>query len=694
MAKKSKDPFDIKLDDEQRKRLALFLCDEVQAGLDARSATDTEVDYWHALYEQARIRTGRNAPWPDAADLTSYLASEKVDSLHARLVRTVLGVDPIWTVEGLGNAADRAPYVEEFTQVKAEQGGLQNTIDKLALISLIEPRGLLEVYEGTERRTVRKRVLAKAITDPLTGGMVYGEDLQPMTETGPDGKLVEAGPQDIGVETVVDERTLVRTGPCERILPYRDSLILPAHARDKEDIWAYGKRFWRRYVTIEREADAGKYDKASVEKMTETGDREDNLALRRSGASVAPQTEATAEKELWEMLVLLDLNELLEQYDLSGLGKVFDGERWYLCTVHLPSQQLLRIQHDDMEKSRFVPVILYPRPDRATEGYSFIGHKLITTIEEHTAWRNMAADSGAITLQAPIKRLQGALWDPMEQPWGRGQVIDVRSMDEVEQMQVQDISGSAFQHIQMAERTAERLSGINDVASGQVSQETRTLGEVQMATEQSFVRMDLIVRRFQEALENVAEIRHAIWKRTLAEQADGEEATPTMLANLEGRGISADEQYLPNGKVTAQLLEGAFRFRPHGSVETADPSKRRQDLIQFIQALPMLVQTFPSLMMMVQNPLAGRAMLREFLRAFKVENQQPFLGDVQQDMRMTQMAQMLQSMMSQMGLPAAGGGAPSPQGPGAPAGPQGLMPPGGPQGPPQGAPMGMPGGMA
>jgi hypothetical protein len=267
------------------------------------------------------------------------------------------------------------------------------------------------------------------------------------------------------------------------------------------------------------------------------------------------------------------------------------------------------------------------------------------------------------------------LWDPMEQPFGPKAVIDVRSMDEVEPMVIPDITAPILQHIQMMERTAERLSGINDVASGSVTSETKTLGEVQMATEQSFVRMDLIVRRFQEALEDVANIRHAIWKRTLAETPEGEAATPTMLSNLESRGLSAD-QYLPDGKVTAQLLEGQFRFKPHGSVETADPSKRRQDLLQFMQTLPMLAQTFPSTAPMLMNPLAGRAMLREVLRAFRVENQQPFLGSPQQDMQMTQLAQMLQQMMGQMGIPQPAGqpgmaGSP----PVGPAAPSPMMPP-------------------
>src|ERR1051326_8762308 len=98
----TRDPFDLRLNDEQKKVLGLFLCDQVNDALAARSTAEIECDYWWQLYEQARTRQGKNAPWADAADLTSYLPSEKVDALHARIMRTIFGADPVWTVEGWG----------------------------------------------------------------------------------------------------------------------------------------------------------------------------------------------------------------------------------------------------------------------------------------------------------------------------------------------------------------------------------------------------------------------------------------------------------------------------------------------------------------------------------------------------------------------------------------------------------------
>jgi hypothetical protein len=671
-----RDPFDLRLSDALRSSLQKYLCDELQAGLDARSGSERETSYWWTLYEQARTRTGANAPWPNAADLTSYLASEKVDALQARLLRSIW-TDPIWTVEGWGDAQDRAAFVEEFHQWKAEEEGLQAVLDKLSLLCLVETRGLLEIAEGTEMRPVRKRMLAKVLTDPLTGGMIYGEDLEPQKELDAEGELVEAGPNDIAAETVVDSYERVRTGPVYRVLPYRDSLILPAHARDKQDIWGYAKRFWKSYPLLELQAKQGVYTPEAIDKLPRHGERESDDALRRSGAEVAPQEPFASEVELWELLILLDLKAFCRAYGVPVPRQTKDGARWYLTTLHLGTNQLLRMQYDDLERSRFVPFILFPRPDRATEGFSFVGHKLITTIEEHTAWRNMAADRAAMQVQAPIKRLTGALWDPVEQPWGPSAVLDVRDMRELEPVQVPDLTPAVFTHIQMMESTAERIAGINDIAAGQTSDESRTLGEVRMATANAEIRMDVVIRRFQEAMEDVFQIRHAIWKRALAEQQDM--ALPSsLLGNLEGRGVSIDA-YLQDGKATAALLDGAFRGKPRGSVETADPYAMRQDFVQFLQALPMVLQAFPTLALQFTSPMASLAMGRQMLRVFKVENQQAFLGAPGQAPMVNPLQQLLQGLMGG-GMP----GVPGPMGPGAGA-PMPTAPP------PSGAPLLAPG---
>lgn len=614
---KQRDPFDVKLSDDEQKQLAVWLCDEIQNAISSRAVAERECDYWHTLYEQGRTRQGASAPWPGAADLTSYLGTQNVDSLHARLMKSVW-VEPIWNVEGWGNAATNAPFVEEFHQWKAEEERLQSVVDKWALISLIEPRGLLEVTEGTDTRKVRKTMWAAIAMagDPVTGEMkpLFNGDGTPSLQTDERGEFVDAPEADPmtgqpvpAAQTVVDVDEKIRTGPQYRVLPYRDSLILPGHARDKEEVWGYAKRIYKRLPDLRKLAEQGVYAEDAVDRLTTVSDREPDAALARSGHTIAQQDRDTIEKELWECTILKDLDK--------------KGERWYVLTVSLSSQVLLRAQYDDLDRSRYVAVNLFPRPDRESEGFSFVGHKLITTIEEHTAWRNMIADRAQMVAQTPLKKLQGALWDEFEQPFGAAQVITVRSMEEVQAFDMPDVPASLMQREMTMERTAERLAGVNDIASGQtISQGDKTLGEVQMATEQSFVRMDLIVRRFQEAMEDLAQIRHAIYKRMLAERPEGIEAPTSVLTGLESRGIQVN-----GNRITAAMLDGQFRFKPRGSVETADPRAMRADFVQMMQAFPTFMQTL-QMVGQIWGPQAARAMLDQFIRVFRVSNRAAFVG--------------------------------------------------------------------
>ena len=47
---------------------------------------------------------------------------------------------------------------------------------------------------------------------------------------------------------------------------------MPGHARDKDEIWGYAKRFWRRTADLRAKAQDGIYDADAVEKMSSTSE--------------------------------------------------------------------------------------------------------------------------------------------------------------------------------------------------------------------------------------------------------------------------------------------------------------------------------------------------------------------------------------------------------------------------------------
>ena len=659
MPKHGRKPFELSLSKDQRDDLALELTRALDDALSVRSVTEQDIEYFHTLYEQGRTR-GRNRPWADAADLTSYLGTQYVDVLRSQIVRTIM-LDPVFVVEGYGEAETKAPFVEEFHSWQLEAEGFQQVLSRGIHLSLIEPRGVIEIYEDTLKRPVRKVINAQVQTAP-DGTVLVDEKLEPLLAMGPDGKYVEVFDElTPSAKVEIDSLETVCIGPRARTLAYRDYLQLPGHARDMSEVWGHAKRFYRRVDELQERAKAGLYDKQAVEDLGTEDERNSESSLAGEPLAVAPKDEtAHAEKELWEVLILKNLD-----------GK---GLRWYVATLHKDKSVLLRVQYDDLGRSRFFSLVPFPRPNR-TEGYSYIGHKLITVIEEHTAWRNMLADRAAMQLQAPIMRMQGALWNPDTEPIGPKAIIPFRNPNEVSVLQIPDATGPAVERIRDAERAGERLSGINDASAGVQSEDKRTLGEVQLITEQSQGRSTEAVKNLQETLEEMFQVRHLLWKRALAEMPEGMEAPPSVMQSLEARGINITAA-MPNKRFLASMLEGTFRGKPRGSVEDADLNRKSQDFNQAIIALANMANINPAVLAVLQTPQAAKAMIEAVIRYYRIEDKQAFLGSAaSQAMQQVAMQQAMSRLMG-AGGPPAGPGQPPPAGP--PAG-----------GPPPSPPMGM-----
>jgi hypothetical protein len=662
--------FDVTLSKEKREEFTHWLCRQIQEAETARPVTQGETEYWWTIYEQGRTRSNSAMPWQDAADLTSYLGTTNVDALRARMVRTVF-VEPVYTVEGWGESAKKAPFVEDIHQWWLESEGLQAFLARVFLASLIETRAVLEVYEDTTERRVRKDIRAKIAMTP-DGRHMLDEEFQPVLERDLDGNFVEVV-DDMGgmigtAETTIDTVERVRKGPGYRILDYNNFLVLPGHAKEKADIWGYAKKFTRRWDLLQEDAKRGMYDKAALDSLHDSNEVTSAQSLSGNPEPVAAQDGSTAEKELREVQLL---------YNLDGKGL-----RWYVATIHLPTFTLLRLKHEDQAVHRYILFVPFPRSDRSHEGYSFVGHKLITVIEEHTAWRNMLADRAAMELSAPIKRLAGALWDPDLQPFGPKAVIDVRDMKELEAMQLPPAMQGAISREQEIIQASERIAGMNDVVvTGSNSTGDATLGEFEQRQEAVVIRIDEVIKNVQESLEDLGQVRHAIYKNCVRQY--GEKGMPMPMGlqqqpapqqgvpGLDQRGGMIDTQ-----TITLDMLEGTFRFKPRGSTETADVTRQRGDYIQWLQALPMLIQTWPAMAMQISGNIeAAKSALENGLRLFRQPDKQAWLTPPPPPIDpLTGLP--MPPQMPGMGMNVPGMGGP----PGAPPG----APPQPPQGPPNG----------
>jgi hypothetical protein len=619
--------------------LAQWICNELDVAVSARGTMHEDIQYAWTLYEQGRTRD-KTAPWPDAADLTSPMTAEYVDALHARAMQTIF-TEPVWTVEGWADSQAQAPFVEEFHQRAQEEERLQGVLDEVLLRAWIEPAGILEVSEAFELRRERRDMLAQVQTDPTTGGPILGEDAQPVALRNEDGDLVEAQDETMpSVKATVDVWEPVRLGPDYDVIPYLDFYTLPQHARNRTQIWGYAKRFWRRVPELVWRAERGIYDAKAVDAVGEE-DESTNPGLQAPTPAITPsQKGPTAQKELFEVQFLANLDG--------------DGERWYRATVHKDKRILFRLKVDD-RTTRYIRFVPFLKPG-SVDGYSLPLHKLRTVIEEDTAVRNMRADKAALAIAAPIKRTQGALWDPFEQPFGPRAVIDVRDQSEVQQLVLSDVPPSINVWKNDVRVDADRLIGQNDTSLGTETGEDRTLGEVRLRAGYAEVRVDLLVKRLKEPMEELWQARHTIWKRTLATRPM--QMKQSLVLGLEARGIDA-KMLASDGRITAELLEGHFWGKPRGSVETADINRARVDFTQLLATLPGLLKVNPMLAMLFSTQPAAKSLIEQMLRVFRWPDKQAFLGSeaqaaMQQAMQQQQLMQspQMQAMLAMAhGLP-------------------------------------------
>lgn len=591
-----KDPFEVSLSKEDLKDLAIRLSEEIQGALDARQdliGDDQRIDHWHFLYEGGDERITKNTPWPGAANLTSWIGTEKVDAIRARVVQTIF-TDPIWIVEGWGESAQKVPFVEAFHQWKAEEERLQSYVSKVVHNALIEGTGVLEVAERPVARKIRTRMKAAVITGS-DGVPAANPDNSPIIKTGPDGLPVPAGEGEPSADVVLDRVGKVRNGPQYRILSLKDYVHLPGHATDKADVWGYAKRFWKRVPELKGMEKLGIY--SNVDELGLEDEREPRSEHGRQKQNIAVQKGPTAEKELWEILFLADFDE--------------DGiEEWYVATLHIGKQVILRLQKDDLGQARYILFTPFPRAN-SLYGYPFM-QKLDSIIQEHTAWRNMIADRSNLVTNAPLLRVFGSMWDPKAQPFGPGRVMVVRSKEDVFPLLIPDVPSSAVHREGTVIAASERISGLVDEASGSHPREERTLGEVKIVTTSSLVRVEEIVKHLQEAMEDLFSLRHEIYVRT--ERENPEPFPSGLMAALEDSGMR-----LPKGPIDVTMLEGTFRGKPHGSVESADRTVQRQDFIGFLTAFGQYAQAVPTAAAVLSDPGVTAAIMNQAMRIFRWE---------------------------------------------------------------------------
>lgn len=546
---------------------------------------------WHALYDAAR-KEKKEFPWPGASAYSIPLIMSTIDSLHARVVKAVFEVDPLWIARPYTAASvDAAKKAEWYLDTWADAMSLADAMDSVAFNMLVEGTGVVKLDWVRETRKV------------------------PSAPT-PDG---QSTPQEV----------VEYQGPRAYPVPLRDFVMLPADSPTLDEAVYVGHRVFLTEQVLKRRRDSGMY--SNVNELLERGPGGSVKQTERQGdfGNTSVTVNTSLVKTNKNVSAEYPTTNQYEIYELYG-PYTFDpavGPEPALFTFSDEHGILLRVEPYPYQYGRapYVDFCVYPKPN------SFWGRSVSDMLEsaqeELTALHNMRADSIAMQVAPPILQRFGSRWNPQEQPWQPGQIIPVADPAELFQMQLREIPQSLFAHENDILQFTERMTGMSDVFMGRVGSPYQTATATTAARSEGLVRLDVSITRFQKSLKKVAWI---LWwmlfqYRPYLDSFHVHE-TNTDYTIIKSEMAPGDNGLMP------------FEFLPQGTQSDASKEARRQQLIFMLNSLfPVLQQNYPD---------GLQVLLGELLWAFDIKNKADIIGPPWQLIQQ-QMQQAFQAGMQQ-----------------------------------------------
>jgi hypothetical protein len=366
--------YDLKLDADERTNLGRRVVREWENFRGHTEGRRSNAQQWR--------RAARMMPDDAAEDVEWLSAVRSPDTRRAcqnhttRLNNQIFQQSPPFTAKPKDReAVEHAPIIEEvleckLAEMKWEEAG-RKLHDELPVVSPVL------LYVGW---AVQKRMLPRHV--PQYDDAAHTA----LLEQGQDPRLAYLGAWKtnqrgrnkgkLKVKFQLEEQ-IVYDGNVLKVIPFEDCILLPAGAKDEQDLWGIGERTTLRGADLKRGADSGKYSREDVDAVLGTGHTPDNSdrAERGSIVGVALEGQATSERDpLRQEFEVLEL-AWLEDFDQDGI------EEWALLTVELSSSRVLRAQYLPYWHG-CPPYVLFAYSQKATEIYGESTAELIAVLQE------------------------------------------------------------------------------------------------------------------------------------------------------------------------------------------------------------------------------------------------------------------------------------------------------------------------
>lgn len=540
----------IEFTEDQQQAIIKRLKYHYDAFMGDAAALHKQIDESHRLYEAKPEKEEKSFPWKGAANYVIPLIGSVVDAIHARIAKAVYDVDPLWI------AKPRSP--SGVVAAKKAQWYLDYWADYMNLTRHLDASIQSMLIEGT---SILKIEWARRVHDS------------------PAGQVVEYD------------------APNVTHVPIKDFIIAPFDSPSIDDAVYVGHRVYLTENQLRERGQQGYY--FNVDRLIARAASGDKPSVTNSAVPSHLRQNTGTHSQYGET----QKYEIVEMYGDFDYG---DGQLVRSVFTFSPRHEiLLRLQPYPHQYNRFpyVDFTVMPRPN------FFFGRSipdLLSSFQsEITAMHNMRADSITKRIAPPILRIRGSLYNPEEQYWAPGQLIDVHEMGELMELAMQDVPGSSFAQEQDLMAFVERLTGMSDYHLGRTASSARTATEVNTVKGEGLARLDIKISRFQYGMARLA--WHLHWLLY--------QYRPLMDAfHAAGQDyIIAKSEMRPD--VTGMM---PYEYVPQGSQSDATKeSLRQQNLLMLQIVAPYLQQFYPD---------GLQYLLEDTLRMFDKQDRGNILG--------------------------------------------------------------------
>jgi len=539
----------IQLDAEAIELLGKQVCDDIQQAEIDRRPYIQQVERNRLLLKSYQPMTAAEKPWASACELVIQYVKQTSMALLSHHAPSLLGVDPIWIVEGQGGTSrPMADEMERFLQRQAtDQIKVRARLEPALQASLDDGVGIVVLSWRREQRMrpMWERV-EQIILDPDTG--------EPMMQMG----------------EVRETRKLMDTynGPHLELVPIEDVGCIPAAwASFQNSTGVYIKRSITGDEILGR-AKQGAFDAAAVAQLRQRavyeGRQSPDDAAR--GVTVNPAQDARFHAAPHEITDCY-LRYVRKQDELA--------EDWF-ATVHRPTQIVLRAKPTPWWNGKRPIVVLRPFPDKYSDTMGdSIGDLAGDVQRAKTTLIRLVVDCMALGIAPELLVSQSGgkkLLREIEKRRGPRGVIPVpdQYLDKIKPFSPGYVPTVALPVFEAVHDEGERATGVGDLWLGKQAPGQMTAYEASELLQGAQKLVGLQTERLSYSITEIGE-----WVRDLDYQYQGHESIQRIwaLAN-------------PDTQLTLfEAMQGDYKISAAGLNETANRVLRAKRSVERLALL-------------------------------------------------------------------------------------------------------------